>query len=144
MSESTNYDVTCSFDPDPKSTQSKDKNCAKNHKGDILFINKTQKDVLLEWRDPVVGELSIVVRAGNQHLAQGLYTRDGLFSYRANLYRNIAKKENPESYSIFVEECVNSNESGSSSHLVKVGVWVVILKNGLSLPFAFQPRLRIT
>jgi Na+/proline symporter len=35
-------------------------------------------------------------------------------------------------------------QSGSSSHLVKVRVWVVILKNGLSLPFAFQARLRTT
>ncbi|WP_298351795.1 hypothetical protein [Runella sp.] len=33
---------------------------------------------------------------------------------------------------------------GSSSHLVKVEVWVVILKNGLCLPFAFRARLRTT
>ena len=35
-------------------------------------------------------------------------------------------------------------EVGSSSHLVKVEVWVVILKNGLCLPFAFRARLRTT
>jgi len=35
-------------------------------------------------------------------------------------------------------------QSGSSSHLVKVRVWVVILKNGLCLPFAFRARLRTT
>ena len=39
---------------------------------------------------------------------------------------------------------VNSCENGSSSHLVKVEVWVVILKNGLCLPFAFRARLRTT
>ena len=39
---------------------------------------------------------------------------------------------------------VKWRESGSSSHLVKVEVWVVILKNGLCLPFAFRARLRTT
>ena len=100
-------DPNSSTDPNP--TPSKDKNCAKNHKGEILFINNTQKDVLLEWSDSWLGRLSIVVRAGGKHLAQGLHTINGSLSYNAYLYRNIAKKENPEQYPFFVEECLQKS-----------------------------------
>ena len=100
-------------EPELKQEQSKDKNCGKTHVGGYYFYNTTKKDVLLSWNDPRIGNMNVIVRAGNKHFSDGLYAgvastgSVGSGTYNVFLFRDITKKENAENYSIFVQECQN-------------------------------------